>query len=750
MDLSQDTSRKKTSSILITMLISLGVVSIAAMLVVSYVSQSPSFSILQRPSAEDNNKLPSFASLVANQGALLTFDSYEKANEYLEDRQDTYYAQPLMRNMAEIETLQAIDSPVEFGLGMPMGDAGGGSKSYSETNVQVSGVDEADLVKTDGEYIYTTLGNQLRIIDAGPDDARIVSTIETPGTAQQLYIQGDKLAVFGYSHREFDADSISIVPRSSFTYFNIYNLSDKENPKLVRELLFEGSYIQSRMIGDYVYFVTQLWPSFVVDIPIPRILENNQPLCTDGVSDSARCPAIHYFDGPIDNASMTTVSAISLTDTDKEVSREVFMLSSSHTLYASPQAMYITSVKYFNEYHLMTEALRAVVEPIAPENIKIKIQKIETADPEVLSNNEKINKINQVIQQYISSLPFDEQDTIEEQTLTEVKRRYEELKPELEQTIIHKITLDKDSIEPTASGSVPGTILNQFSMDEYDGNFRIATTNNSRWLSWSSERTESTNNLYVLDEDLDMIGSITDIAPGESIFSVRFIQDRAYMVTFEQIDPLFVIDVADPTNPTILGELKIPGFSNYLHPYDENVLIGIGQDTTIDQFDRVRTQGVKVSLFDVSDVSNPIEKANYLVGDQSSSQAQYDHKAVLFDKERNLLVIPINAWGTSNPIIPEERYSNNFNGVLVFDITGESIDRRGAIEHKDMGQYQYSQQIMRSLYIDDTLYTLSSAGIKLNDLESLEEKSSIFFEQPQADYPIPLPVEPIFFEDVIF
>jgi uncharacterized secreted protein with C-terminal beta-propeller domain len=184
-------------------------------------------------------------------------------------------------------------------------------------------------------------------------------------------------------------------------------------------------------------------------------------------------------------------------------------------------------------------------------------------------------------------------------------------------------------------------------MDEHNGFFRIATTSGNNW----GEGSQTSNNIYILDETLNQVSKIENIAPGESIYAARFLGDRAYLVTFVQVDPLFTVDLSDPYNPRILGELKIPGYSEYLHPYDETHIIGIGKevDPSIDA-DKVHTPGaiyytailgLKIALFDVSDIENPIEEAKIVIGDRGTdSPALYDHKAFLFDREKNSLSSP--------------------------------------------------------------------------------------------------------------
>ena len=292
-------------------------------------------------------------------------------------------------------------------------------------------------------------------------------------------------------------------------------------------------------------------------------------------------------------------------------------------------------------------------------------------------------------------------------------------------TSIHRLHIEGDEIEYVASGEVPGMVLNQFSMDEYADHFRVATTT-------YGETTK--NHVYILDMDLYIVGSLQDLAPGETIYSARFMGEKGYLVTFKQVDPLFVIDLSDPNHPEELGYLKVTGYSDYLHPYDETHIIGIGKETT-DAGEFAWYQGVKISLFDVSDVGNPQEISKLEIGDRGTdSPALWDHKAFLFDKSRNLMVMPILVAEVDQSDYPEGVPSWAYGepvwqGAYVFDISvDDGLQIRGRITHIDdlseleEGYYYYYSpfSVDRSLYIDDVLYTISQAKIKMNSLENLD------------------------------
>jgi uncharacterized secreted protein with C-terminal beta-propeller domain len=339
--------------------------------------------------------------------------------------------------------------------------------------------------------------------------------------------------------------------------------------------------------------------------------------------------------------------------------------------------------------------------PILPESIKSEIEIVKTLS---LYDYQKQTVIEWLLQNYTSSMSEEEKNS----TAREINRR-------IENTVIHRISIGDGKIEYAAQGEIPGQVSNQFSLSEYNGYLRISSNLEGNMVSsyFSGLQLQPQNNIYVLDMDLKIVGSVEGLAPGERIYATRFIEDKCYLVTFRQVDPFFVIDLSDPTSPKVLGELKIPGYSTYLHPYDDGHIIGIGMDS----------DKVKISLFDVTDMSNPIELSKYEISNEygwGSSSALYEHKAFLFDKEKNLLVVPI--WGTTK------------ESAYVFKISiEEGIELRGVISHDsvkeeqqdDYYNYDYGYSIKRTLFIENVLYTFSDNMVKMNSLDDLCEINSV-------------------------
>jgi uncharacterized secreted protein with C-terminal beta-propeller domain len=319
-------------------------------------------------------------------------------------------------------------------------------------------------------------------------------------------------------------------------------------------------------------------------------------------------------------------------------------------------------------------------------------------------------------------------------------------------SVIYKFAMDQGAIRYTGRGKVPGRTINQFAMDEHNGNFRIATTTG---FAGGSNDFSSKNHMYVLNESMNVVGQIDDIAPGEQIYSVRYAGNRAYMVTFKTVDPLFVIDLQEPQAPKILGKLKIPGYSNYLHPYDETHLIGFGKDAVEVsstngpngvQQTNAYYQGMKMAMFDVSDVTNPQELFSESIGDRGTdSELLRNHKALLFSKEKNMLAFPVSLMETKTSSGSASsstatgsnvtRYGDfTFQGALVYNIDLiNGFKLKGKITHLTETDYLKSGQvaynsnrnIQRILYIGDALYTASDQVLKATDITSMNDIKSI-------------------------
>ncbi len=610
-----------------------------------------------------------------------------------------------------------------------------GTQDYSRTNIQVEGVDEADFVKNDGRYIYTLSQNKLVIVDASPaEKAKIVSETVLAGIPKNMFIKDDRLLVFTednsptYVYPEYDYRPVQrYTPR---TVAFVYDISDRTKPELLNNYSINGNYFQSRMIGDYVYFIAKDPVNYydnVVDVPVikqgtTRIL----------------APDVYYFDNPEQNYVFHTIASINIKS--EGINAKSFMMGYSDNLYVSENNIYITYRKNlpYRYYEVQKEErFYKVVIPLLPEDARNKINEIKGRN---ISSYEKWDLISAVLENSYNNM--DEKEKQDFSTKVEdASQEYDiKLAQETEKTVIHKIGIAKGDITYKTRGEVPGMLLNQFSMDESGDYFRVATTSQF-WTSRGGQ--VQFNNVYVMDKELSIVGTLEEIAPDERIYSTRFIGNRLYMVTFKRIDPLFVIDLSNPKDPKVLGELKIPGFSDYLHPYDENHIIGVGKETGDNEWGGVSIKGVKVSLFDVSDVEHPKQIDSYEIGKPGSdSEALRDHKAFLFDRKKNLLVIPIREIGERTQTYEKYGYAYRqkvWQGAYVFGVTTDGFKLKGKISHLDdyeeeMYYWNSPNAVRRSLYMDDVLYTVSARKIMMNSLKDISEINTINLPFLQSRY----------------
>ncbi|MBD3252694.1 helix-turn-helix domain-containing protein [Candidatus Pacearchaeota archaeon] len=651
---------------------------------------------------------------------LLRFHSQGELEEFLEENSEV--SQEYFR--AEVRAESARNGFARDGAPATTkaGEAGVTADDYSTTNIQVEGVDEADIVKNDGRYIYVVSGNKVVIVDAyPPENMKIIKEINFSERVSNIYINNDKLIVFSWGSYPVlyeggvEARCIGCNPKSGYkSTVYIYDISDKKNPELENEIAYDGNYVNSRMIGDYVYLISNKYVN--INNPTPPVYWR------DGNKISVEPSDVYYWPYPDTSYVFTSITAIDVDDGD--FTNKVYLTGSTNNIYVSQDNIYVTYQKRIGYENYAERYADEVAYPILPGYKDDEVREILEEENSDRYYYRKLNAIKKVIYDYSLSLKGEKKGDFDEELLELEKKFQLNIQKEMEKTVVHKIHIDNEDIEYKSVGEAPGRVLNQFSMDEYDGYFRIATTTGN----W---RDISMNHVYVLDKDLEIVGKVEDLAEGERIYSVRFMRGRAYMVTFRQVDPLFVIDLSDPDDPDVLGYLKVTGYSSYLHPYDENHIIGIGKEAT----EQGRVQGIKIALFDVSDVKHPEQVSKYEIGEDwayrsyQSSQALHDHKAFLFDRSRELLVIPVSY---TRYLSKDYRDNEYWQGSYVFTINLNGIKLRGRVTHSEGSESRYSAYVRRSLYMDNFLYTISNFKVKANSLISLDEISEVKLSEKES------------------
>ncbi len=485
------------------------------------------------------------------------------------------------------------------------------ASSFAKTNTQVEAVDEADIIKTDGKYIYYLTDDEnrtIRIYSADKGETKLVSTIEISDKNDrffhEMYINGDKLIAIGSYTESKDDYELN-------TFLNIYDISDRKEPELVKEYAQSGAYSTSRMYGSCVYLISNYAKFYYKKGFIPYVYCDGEKgdLPVENICAVEECKSTNY----------AVIGAVSLDGkTSKQNTKAV--LGVSEDVYCNEKNLYLTGVNY--NYG-------------------------EACD----DNYEK--------------------------------------------TQIIKYSFDKTKVELKASGKVKGYINNQFSLDEKDGKLRVATTA-SNW-----ENGNEKNYLFIFDEKLEKIGEVTGFAKGEQIKAVRYLGDTAYVITFEQTDPLFVIDLSDPKNPEIKGEVKIDGFSSSLTPVDENTLLGIGYSTKVNEYGGVQTNGLKLVVFDISDKEHPKTLSEKELINRDSP-VQYNHKALCINRDRGYFAIPYYSYNDYGD--DDSEVENAHNSVGIVRVNNGKIE----FTELDCGK---EDEVARCTYIDDYLYAvLSESG----------------------------------------
>jgi hypothetical protein len=611
---------------------------------------------------------------------------------------------PVRTNFAPAP-LPAPDGGFQEGIGGGGGGGGGpvpapqatpappvAGTDFSGTNVQEEGVDEPDLVKTDGRRVFVASEGTLYAIDVSGEEPRLLGSRELQGTAHELLLSGDKLLVIatrfapsgvdgpgggggGAPDRAADAESVReastvALPGLTATLLSELDVSDPSSMRVLRTLEAPGLHVGSRLTDSTARVVISS-PPRPIDVPPPPVgpapdtqerFLARQRRAIRRTRLRAWRPFVRLADRrtgrrsrrvivpcrdvrrPADFSGLGMMSVLTI---DLERGLPALdsdgLLTDGQVVYGSTTGLYVATERW--------------VDPDAP----------------------------------VGEVPLGGS------------------------TGIHKFAATGDGqTEYRASGALRGYLLSQWSMSEREGFLRVATPEEPS--CWEGERRESESFVTVLEPSegrLARAGRVGGLGRGERIFAVRFIDDVGYVVTFRQVDPLYTVDLSDPRNPAVLGELKILGYSAYLHPLGDDLLLGVGQDATA----QGRTRGTQLSLFDVSDLRNPQRLHQRALGSDSSSEAEYDHRAFLYWPATKLAVIPVELFDRAR----------TFAGAIGF-----SVDRDGGINETGRVQHDTSEfpaGIRRSLVVGDRLFTVSDLGVKASRLDNLADVAWVPFRE---------------------
>lgn len=553
-----------------------------------------------------------------------TADEYEDIYAYLDE-----YVQEMKQYENEQKSSTGEEFLMEDSVAQSVSDSGASTMSagmaraemdmgegdYSETNIRQEGVDEGDVVKTDGTYLYVLKDNsdQISIVDTRENTMKEIQTIEAEKVDSiiEFYLNEDKHLLIAVCRRYSDGDGLVMEDRywgggsMDGTVAVTYNIADPAKPEEVGRVTQSGSYQSSRLADGYLYLFSDYYIN-MTDI------QRNQP---------------ETF-VPLVNDSVLTSKNI-----------------------------YLPSVSKANMYQVIT-----AIDLSSPG---------ETADSKaLLCDGGQLYVSNENIYFYSTIWDY----------------------PNGNKTTIQRIGYKNGKLEAGAQGTIKGYINDSFSIDEYDDYLRVVATEND------------TNSVYVLNQDLEITGSIKNLAKDERIYSARFMGKIGYFVTFRETDPLFSVDLSDPKNPEIIGSLKIPGFSDYLHPYGEDKLLGIGMD--VDE-ETLSTDGVKLTMFDISDPTDVKEEATYVLENVYYTDVSYDYKAALVNADKNVIGFAGNSEGGQTYFLFEYDEKNGFISNMAEEINGSGMTST------------------RGVYIGEVLYVVQGNIIEAYSLKDFAKIDDI-------------------------
>ena len=639
---------------------------------------------------------------------LSQFDSVDAFKEWLIadalERYESLFGQEVEVSYWLYDSLGASGTSVSSGL------------SYSETNVQVDGVDEGDLIENDGTYLYVLADGQLVITKAWPaENMEIASCTDIEGEAIALYLNGDRLTVISRIPSETDpVYTWSAYETSYTTAVSVFDVSNQSSPQIVERTVLDGDYVESRRIDDSVFIVLrESGVSFRLPAPERTLVEDPE----DSEDVASNVVGTDIIQGDV------CITAIPIeTTTYVYETREEYLARMEDEIDALIEEMFPHACSYDADGNLIASEWLVSPEDMFgvtdSSNTLVSVVSLDMGDdlPGIVASTGVPTSGADVIYGTLDHLYlFDGTQTDEDGASTRIMQ--------------FDWNAATGSVELSSVGQVAGEITDQFSVDEYDGYLRIATTiSNTRSGNWSNR---SENVLFVLQSDhgvLENVGSLQNLALDETIRSVRFLGDRAFVTTFKDIDPLSALDLSDPANPVSLGHVTMPGYSSYMQIIDANHILAVGQNTPISG-----SGPVQITLFDVSDLAHPQVVDSYTFEQFSISEAQDDHHAFGWFADHQTLALPIarsylERVDSDGDGYRESSVTVSENTLFLFqiDVTASSLYGDGIAL---LGQVEHESTVLRSAYIENVLYSISNDAIHAVSMSD----PSISFSQVNFD-----------------
>jgi hypothetical protein len=627
------------------------------------------------------------------------------------------------------------DNPLLAGAGSA--NAGTPDADFSGTTVQVAGVDEPDVIEADGDYLYVLQGSQLVKLRAWPAaQTETLATVAIEGSPYNMFVSGGKAIVFSSVYRDLGAPPV-MDPSYGYYYpyyyptFTKLTVLDVEQdaPAVLRESYLEGYYVSSRSHDGVVRAVIQ---------------DNYKVPSLDGVYIEYFTPFGEPYrqrdiDAQVDAWLERTLWAVTETELDDWLPRQ----------FTSVDGEVVAAPRDCSDYYQPDLDLsRSGVTQIFSLDVGSDDGSSPLDAATVLARAERVYQNERVV--LLAQTDYGSFETNYSET-----------------TNLHRFDLDGDGVAYTASGQLPGYIQSQFSLDEHEGTIRVSTTENRWGGGMDGQAVGPKNRVFTLDTEagsLDVMGQTEVFGAGEQIFATRFIGDLGYVVTFRQVDPLFVVDLSDPSAPAVVGELHIPGFSNFLFPLDDTHLFAIGRDAT----ETGVTLGVALKIFDISDPSAPSVAHEYVYSGEAYSDANFDHHAMTFHPDGGRIAFPLTDWRTGQssievldvdadsgftrrgalmPVLPEYTLEEcvvllGYGEDALDGWLGTEIATWPELADQLLAQCRGSEQMRRGLLRAETVYGISTRAVYAQAVSELGQPPTIRAPLPEAyyydSYPVPV------------
>ena len=580
---------------------------------------------------------------------------------------------------------------------------------------------EADILKQANGFAFVLVKNELAIIRLSELNADLLTKINFDSRPSGILSFGSSLVVYGTDELTNKREN------SHFNFVQIFDLSTPANPKKIRDLSFEGILKDIFIEEGRLYVLTEkkVSPKLSEQV-LPKVMSGANALASkcDGIVECF-APEVFYFDTIYRAASFLSINVVDLENEFAPLRGKAYLLSENHKAYSSEASVFISYFETLDQEAFYFSAQKELLFERLPELEKNKIKEVEVLPDFVLSQREKNLKISAIFETYLSALEGVEKTLLEVDIKNAADKKIHEIKT-TNKTLIHKIRLSKDSLDYYAMGEVSGKMINNYSVLQSGPYVYLATKNPERLNEQGEKRYYIS--IYVLDSALRLVGKMENLSSKEEIYGVRFLGNRAFLVSAEKNGSLFVISLKDKTKPEFAGTLKVPGSNLYLRPFDQSGEKFIGLSYGLDDSSGFSVQnGIKLSLFDFSDLKNPRELDSYLIGDANSDSLVFmEEKSLYYSDALRTLIFPATF---------KENNRLYFSGLFIFTLKNDALELKGKLDHSLGGFYNqvdifndlsyFDNSVKRSFARQSFVYSFSNKFFRSTDLNNIDTAESL-------------------------